>query len=126
MNNKGKLLNNKGFTLVELLAVVTILVAFSLVAITNTSASLKRNTRQKEDSQKKLLITAAKVYFSNYGIMKVNDVVCVDDLVADKYVSHDVAGDYWGGADKNKGRKWCVIITSSGYSITTSCNNACK
>ena len=54
MNNKGKLLNNKGFTLVELLAVVTILVAFSLVAITNTSASLKRNTSQKDDLQEKL------------------------------------------------------------------------
>ena len=124
MNNKGKLLNNKGFTLVELLAVVTILVAFSLVAITNTSASLKRNTSQKEDSQDKLLITAAKVWFSNYGLMRVDEVVCVDDLVAHNYVSQDVAGKYWNYNDKNK--KSCVKINSGGYVITTDCNDACQ
>ena len=119
MNNKGNLLNNKGFTLVELLAVVTILVAFSLVAITNTSASLKRNTSQKDDLQEKLLITAAKVYFSNYGLMKVGNLVCVDDLIAYNYVSQDAVSNYW---DQNK----CVKINSGGYGITTSCNNACQ
>ena len=40
MDNKG--LNNKGFTLVELLAVIVILLSISVVSITNVSASLKR------------------------------------------------------------------------------------
>ena len=64
MNNKGLTLNNNGFTLVELLAVITILLAFSIVAVTNVSASLKRNDEQKYEAQKEMAINAAKIYFS--------------------------------------------------------------
>ena len=76
-------MNNKGFTLVELLAVMVILLAISVLAVTNVTASLKRNENQKIETQKKLAINAAKIYFSMN-----NNADCVEgnDLINDKYL----------------------------------------
>ena len=57
-------IDNKGFTLVELLAVITILLALSIVVVTNVSASLKRSEEQEKEAQEKIAINAAKIYFS--------------------------------------------------------------
>jgi len=57
-------MNNKGFTLVELLAVLVILLAISLVAVGGISASLERRNIKECEEQKELAIGAAKIYFS--------------------------------------------------------------
>ncbi len=57
-------MNNKGFTLVELLAVILILTGISLVAVAGISASLgKRDTKECAE-QIELAKNAAKLYFS--------------------------------------------------------------
>ena len=84
MNNEG--LNNKGFTLVELLAVILILLSISVVAIINVSASLRRNNDQVLETQKKITITAAKLYFLNNDKMTVNSSVKIDDLITAGYL----------------------------------------
>ena len=59
-------LNKKGFTLVEVLAVVVILGIIMLIAIPNVSSLINKN---KIDSCKKLkenIISATKTYFSDY------------------------------------------------------------
>jgi len=75
-------MNNKGFTLVELLAVMVILLAISVVAVTNVTASLKRNENQEIATQKKIAINAAKIYFS----MNNTTSVSVDDLIDGNYL----------------------------------------
>lgn len=60
-------LNNKGFTLVELLAVIVILVTVSLVAVGGISNSLKNRDVKECEEQVKLAISAAKMYFSLEG-----------------------------------------------------------
>ena len=77
-------MNNKGFTLVELLAVITILLSLSIVVVTNVSASLKRNDEQKEETQINIAKTAAKIYFSTVSV----PTTCVtrDELVREGFV----------------------------------------
>lgn len=57
-------MNNKGFTLVELLAVILILIGISLVSVASITSSLERNDKKECERQKELVINAAKVYFS--------------------------------------------------------------
>lgn len=57
-------MNNKGFTLVELLAVIVILLGIAAVSIYNISASLRRNDEQECERQGEILKNAAKIYFS--------------------------------------------------------------
>ena len=77
-------MNNKGFTLVELLAVMVILAAISLIVVGGISASLDKRYEKEEKEQIELAIGAAKIYFS------LNEVKCVtvQDLIKDKYFSN--------------------------------------
>ena len=57
-------MNNKGFTLVELLAVMVILVSISLIVVGGISASLERRDEKECMEQQELAVSAAKMYFS--------------------------------------------------------------
>ena len=60
-----KKLNNKGFTLVELLAVVVILVIIMLVAIPNISSSIERRKIKNETKMKEVIIDASELFVTN-------------------------------------------------------------
>lgn len=81
----NKVVNNKGFTLVELLAVLVMLVSISLVAVGGISASLERRDEKELKEQQELAIGAAKIYFS------LNNVQCVkiQTLIDKAYFSSD-------------------------------------
>lgn len=57
-------MNRKGFTLVELLAVIVILSSVSLVAVASISTTLNRREVKEFNEQKQLARNAAKIYFS--------------------------------------------------------------
>ena len=59
------LMNNKGFTLVELLAVIVILITILLVAIPNVSSTLERKKEKDLELKKESVISAGEVYVSN-------------------------------------------------------------
>ncbi len=59
-------LNNKGFTLVELLAVVVILLAISVIAISSISAAIERNKGKQDESKKEVLESYAKLYYEEH------------------------------------------------------------
>ena len=54
--------NNKGFTLVELLGVITIIAILSLIAIPAVTKTINNSRKNHFESQKKLIIIAAKSY----------------------------------------------------------------
>lgn len=58
------ILNKKGFTLVELLSVIVILVAISFVAVSGISSSLSNRDKKECMEQQELAVGAAKIYFS--------------------------------------------------------------
>ena len=57
-------LNNKGFTLVELLAVMVILISISLITVGSVTESLVKREEQECKTQMELAIDAAKIYCS--------------------------------------------------------------
>ncbi len=57
-------MNRKGFTLVELLAIIVILSSVTLVVIASVSTSLIRRDEKECMEQKELAKNAAKIYFS--------------------------------------------------------------
>lgn len=104
-------MNKKGFTLVELLAVMVILLSISVVTVTNVTASLKRNDNQTKETQKQTAINAAKIYFSAKNELKVGASVSINSLISDNYVERDDVSSYVN---------YYVKLCSSGYSVSTS------
>lgn len=80
-------MNNKGFTLVELLAVMVILISISLVTVASITSSLTRREEKEKEEQIELAIGAAKIYFS----LEDDSDVCVkvQDLITKNYLSSD-------------------------------------
>lgn len=78
-------MNNKGFTLVELLATLVILVSISLVAVGGITASLERRDIKECEEQKELAIGAAKIYFS----MENDDRVVIGTLIDNDYFGNN-------------------------------------
>lgn len=74
-------MNNKGFTLVELLAVMIILSAISLVAVGGITSSLEKRNEKTCIEQRELAIDAAKIYFSLHNETEVT----VGTLKANNY-----------------------------------------
>ena len=83
-------LNNKGFTLVELLAVLVILIAISSIAIPTISSSLDRSKKKQYDSKVKLVVNAAELYVSDHRNNITGDCdIMVSDLIKDNYIEAD-------------------------------------
>ena len=59
-------INKKGFTLVELLAVVVILLAISVIAVSSISAAIERNKEKQNDSKKELIVSYGKLYYDEH------------------------------------------------------------
>ncbi|MBQ2872544.1 MAG: type II secretion system protein [Bacilli bacterium] len=111
-------MNNKGFTLVELLAVMVILVSISLVAVGGISASLERRDEKECQEQQELAVGAAKIYFSLN--LQDNDGVKIEELKKDGYFSSDKKISRLNDDD-------VITISENGYlyngkEIGTSCN----
>ena len=73
-----KKLNNKGFTLVELLATVVILLAISTIAVTSISAAMDRQNEKKDKEMLNMIISYGRLYIEEHK----NRISCVsiDDL----------------------------------------------
>lgn len=86
-------LNNKGFTLVELLAVLVILIAISSIAIPTISSSIDRNKDKQYRAKIKLVESAAELYITdNRNYLSTDDDHCfimVKDLTSDNYFDKD-------------------------------------
>ena len=108
-------MNNKGFTVIELLAVILILLAISMVSVSSVSSSLKRNDQKESERQREIVINASKIYFSTHDV----DCVSISDLIDYKYVDSD-------NVNKYSGDNINVVVKLEEQGITIengSCNN---
>ena len=82
--------NNKGYTMIELLATITILGIIMTIAVPSVMIFINRGREAFYDNQKKNLVHAAKSYVTatNLRPAKVGDYMdlSMDDLVAKKYI----------------------------------------
>ena len=83
-------MDRDGFTLVELIAVITILGLLALVVFPSVNASLKQSRADAYDAQKNQIIKAAREYFYE-NPSELPDVgskeICVNDLIKKGYIS---------------------------------------
>ena len=79
-------MNNKGFTLVELLAVMVILISISLVTVASVTSSLTRREGKECQEQQELAVGAAKIYFSMVDNSNVVTGVTVGTLIDKGYL----------------------------------------
>lgn len=61
-----KKLNNKGFTLVEVLAVLVILSAIMGIALPSITSSMERNKDKQDESKKEMLASFAEIYVADH------------------------------------------------------------
>ena len=61
-----KKINNKGFTLVEVLAVLVILSAIMAIALPSITSSMERNKSKQDDSKKQMLASFAEIYVADH------------------------------------------------------------
>lgn len=106
-----KILDNRGFTLVELLAVVAILVVIMVIAIPNISSSIERSNDKKNSAMEKVLKSEAELYVSKHkasiNASASNECyISVDSLVDEGYISFDDLDGYENG---------CLVYNGTSY-----------
>ena len=118
-----KKLNNNGFTLVELLAVLVILITIMSIAIPTISSSLERSKDSQNKQKQKLLESAAELYVADhkndvFAKLNSNDNNCckitLGKLKKEEYVDADAIKD----VDGNNFNSIIVRKTENGLSIT--------
>ena len=108
MNRK---LNEKGFTLVEVLAVLVILVAIMGIAIPSISSSLERTKEKQNKARYKIIESAAEQYVTDHKNQVYNKLssnkcyLLVSDL--SDYLSEDEMVD----ADEASLKNWKITVT---------------
>lgn len=106
-------MDNKGFTLVELLAVLVILIAIMGIAIPTISSSLERTKAKQNESRYKVLESAAELYVTDHknaiydNLNNNTKESCVIQIKNLNYLSEDEMKD----ADGNNLSGYYIIFT---------------
>ena len=90
-------MNKKGFTLVELIGVVVILGLIALVAFPALLNQINNSKKQVSDSQKELIIAAAKNYVDenkNDYADKTSFEIPVSQLIKNDYLSKSIVSSF--------------------------------
>ena len=98
-------MNKKGFTLIELMAVITILVILSLIIVPIVDKNVKRSKEDMYKIQIENIRMAGQGYFSDHIFSKPSSgsycSVSIDFLVSQGYISGDVVNPKTGEAFEN-------------------------
>lgn len=92
----NKRINNMGFTLVELLSVMVILISISLVVVVSVTSSLDRRGVKECEEQQELAVGVAKIYFS----LEDKSSVKISELKAGGYFKDNKKVDKLNDEDK--------------------------
>lgn len=124
-----KLLNNKAFTLVELLAIIVILSSLLLIVIPKMTSSIKEKNNEVDEVTFNLITKAAKLYLDDnsfkYPISE-GATYCIPltKLISDDYLVAPIKSFKTSEDITNK--KTIKIQYNNGYSYSLVDNNNCK
>lgn len=90
-------LNKKGFTLVELLAVIVILLAISVIAVSSISAAIERNKAKQNNAKIEIILSHAKLYYDENKNTESDGKISLGDLDLSDSELEDANGDIFGG-----------------------------
>lgn len=86
-------LNKKGFTLVELLAVLVILVVIMTIAIPSVASSIERSKNKQKNAKIELIESAAEIYLDRYRNSITSDTIDLESLICDRLLTKEQAKD---------------------------------
>lgn len=113
-----KKLDNRGFTLVELLAVVAIIVIIMGIAIPNISSSIERSNAKKDKAMEKVIKSAGELYVSKYKstILEKSQrcYINVSTLIEEGYLNGDDLGEHASGCLEYKNKALTYVDSCSG------------
>lgn len=115
-------MNKKGFTLVELIGVVVILGLIALVAFPALLNQINDSKKQVSDSQKNIIISAAKTYVEdnkNEFADKDYFIIDMEDLIKGDYINKQIVSSY---IDENN--KVLITFFNGDYVVTASTSNS--
>lgn len=121
---KSKRFNNRGFTLVELLVVIVILIAIVSLAIPSITSSMERSKDKINAGKLEVLGSAGELYLSSKNRSKLNDyyeeICCVkiSALKDNDYVSDDDLKDANNDSLIPSGTEQ-ICKVSNGYKVMT-------
>ena len=115
--------NNKGFSLVELLAVIVILGLIAAIGISATSYLVDRAKKDKMDSQKNTVTMSAQTYMQNNKnlvpkIIGESKIIKVSDLRRSNYLTEDIKNNK-GESCMEKSYVKVYKLSNSEYTYTT-------
>lgn len=105
-------LDKKGFTLVELLAVVVILLAISVIAISSISAAIERNKEKQNNAKIDVIISYARLYYESHKNTENDGCIELGDLDLSDSESVDADGEFFQGVIRYE-------LEDNGYMIKT-------
>ena len=87
-------MNNRGFTLVELLAVIAILIIIVGIAVPTISSSIERTNEKQQEVKRELIITTAELYLSDHKRIRekfynAECIINVDSLIDNEYLKEE-------------------------------------
>lgn len=121
-------MNKKGFTLVEVIGVLTLLTLVVLVAFPSILGAMNRTETQMNEATTTLLITNAKSYWNDNVIMKNGTEYCVTvkKLIKQGYTKTPIStvdDDYEEQLENNYCVKANYNSSKWNYSLTNSCGS---
>jgi type IV pilus assembly protein PilA len=116
-------INNKGFTLVELLAVLAILVIIMTIALPNISSSIERSKAKQNSAMEKVIISAGKLYVSNHKNNIQTDgnnkcYISMNKLTDENYLSKEDIENFTGSYIIYNSSDYTYTFNESGHSET--------
>lgn len=92
-------MNNKGFTLIEVLTVVAIVSLLTTIAITSVSSVLKSGNDKYYKNQENMILMAAKEYYLDHK----NELPLIEDEPSEVTIKELEDGDYIDNVKSGKG-----------------------
>lgn len=115
-----KKLNKKGFTLVELLAVVVILLAISVIAVSSISAAIERNKEKENEAKINVILSYARLYYDDHkNSLGSAGTISIQDLIEEEYMTEEER------KDANDNNFSGIICYSNGSTFTYEKDGIC-
>ena len=116
-------LNNKGFSFVELLAVVVILGLLAVIGIATTSSLVDKAKKDKVDSQKNTVTSSAQSYLQDNKnlvpkIIGETKVIRISELRNSNYLTEDITNEK-GESCMEKSFVRVYKLSNTEYTYTT-------
>lgn len=116
-------MNNKGFTLVELIAVLAVMITILLIAIPSISSSIERNKGNLSEKNEEIIYDAAEIYsdlyLKNYFKHKFSNGEC--GIHINELINAELVGEETTIIEKNNSieekKEECVWQESGEYKI---------